>query len=96
VTQEQRWHHGSNPKRNDDGLQQDRMVQHSSHYQYHYDSDDLMFVVHQESESKPNMELRIHERSLHYYDSRKEHHLTFVNTVSENKTGFAKWQIKGA
>jgi hypothetical protein len=57
-------------------------------YRVTYDSDDLMFVVHQESESKPNM--------VHYYDPRKEHHMTFVNTVSENKTGFTKRQIKCA
>jgi hypothetical protein len=61
-----------------------------------YDSDDLMFVVHRESESKPNMEFRMHESGLHYYDPRKEAHLTFVNTVSENKEGFTQRQIKGA
>jgi hypothetical protein len=55
-----------------------------------------MFVVHGESESKPNMEFRMHESGLHYYDPMKENHLTFVNTVSENKTGFANRQIKGA
>jgi hypothetical protein len=35
--------------------------------QYHvtYDSDDLMFVIHQESESKLNMEFRMHESGLH-------------------------------
>jgi DNA gyrase/topoisomerase IV subunit B len=65
-------------------------------YQVTYDSDDLMFVVHGESESKPNMEFIMHESALHYYNSRKKQHLTFVNTVSENKTGFTKRQIKGA
>jgi hypothetical protein len=65
-------------------------------YQVTYDSDDLMFVVHRESESKPNMEFCMHESGLHYYDPRKEAHLTFVNTVSENKEGFMKRQIKGA
>jgi hypothetical protein len=66
--------------------------------QYHitYDSDDLMFVVHKYLESKPNMEFRMHDSGLHYYDLRKGHHLTFVNTVSENKTGFTKRQIKCA
>jgi hypothetical protein len=65
--------------------------------QYHvtYDSDDLMFVVHRESESKPNMEFRMHESGFHYYDPRKEAHLTFINTVSENKEGFTQRQIKG-
>jgi hypothetical protein len=61
-----------------------------------YDSDDLMFAVHRESESKPNMEFKMHKSGLHYYDPRKEHHLTFANTVSENKTGFTKRQIKCA
>jgi hypothetical protein len=66
--------------------------------QYHvtYDSDNLMFVVQRESESKPNMEFKMHKSGLHYYDPRKEQHLTFVNTVSENKTGFTKLQIKCA
>jgi hypothetical protein len=66
--------------------------------QYHvtYDSDDLMYVVHQESESNPNMEFKMHKSGLYYYDPRKEHHMTFVNTVSENKTGFTKRQIKCA
>jgi hypothetical protein len=42
------------------------------------------------------MEFRMHESGLHYYDPRKEAHLTFVNTVSENKESFTKRQIKGA
>jgi hypothetical protein len=65
-------------------------------YRVTYDSDDLMFVVHRESESKPNMEFKIHKSGLHHYDPSKEHHLTVVNTVSENKTGFTKQQIKCA
>jgi hypothetical protein len=66
------------------------------HYRVTYDSDDLMFVVHRESESKPNMEFNMHKSGLHYYDPTKENHLTFVNTVLENKTGFTKRQIKCA
>jgi hypothetical protein len=42
------------------------------------------------------MEFRMHENGLHYYDPRKQHHLTFVNTVSDNKEGFTKRKIKGA
>jgi hypothetical protein len=38
----------------------------------------------------------MHKSGLHYYDPRKEHHMTFVNTVSENKTGFTNQQIKCA
>jgi hypothetical protein len=55
-----------------------------------------MFVVHRESDSKPNMEFKMYKSRLHYYDPRKEHHLTFINTVSENKTGFTNRQIKCA
>jgi hypothetical protein len=51
-------------------------------YRVTRDSDDLMFVVHRESESKPNIKFIMHESGLHYYDPRREHHLTFVNTVS--------------
>jgi hypothetical protein len=65
-------------------------------YRITYDSDDLMFVVHRESESKPNMEFRMHNSGLHYYAPREKKHLTSVNTVSENKTGFTKRQIKCA
>jgi hypothetical protein len=65
-------------------------------YRVTYDSDDLMFVVHRESESKPNMEFKMHKSGLHYYDLRKEHNLTLVNTVLENKTDFTKWRIKCA
>jgi hypothetical protein len=65
-------------------------------YRVTYDSDDLMFVVHGESESNPNMEFKMHKSGLHYYDPRKEHHMTLVITVSENKTGFTKRQIKCA
>jgi hypothetical protein len=66
------------------------------HYRVTYDSDVLMFFVHIELESNPNMEFKMHKSGLHYYDPRKEHHLTLVNTVSENKTGFTKPQIKCA
>jgi hypothetical protein len=65
-------------------------------YRLTYDSDDLMFVVHRELEYNPNMEFRMYESGLHYYDPRKTEHLAFVSTVSENKEGFTKRQIKGA
>jgi hypothetical protein len=65
-------------------------------YRVTYYSEDLMFVVHRESESKPNMEFKMHKSGLHYYDLRKEQHLNFVSTVSENKTCFTKQQIKCA
>jgi hypothetical protein len=65
-------------------------------YRVAYDSDDKMFVVHRESQGKPNMELCMHNCGLHYYDPRNENHLAFINTISENKEGFTKRQIKGA
>jgi hypothetical protein len=65
-------------------------------YRVTYDSDDNMFVVHRESQGKPNREFRIHKCGLHYYDPRNEKHLAFTNTDSKNKEGFTKRQIKGA
>jgi hypothetical protein len=65
-------------------------------YRVTYDSDDNLFVVHQESQGKLNMEFCMHKCGLHYYNQRNEKHLAFVNTVSENKEGFTKRQIKGA
>ena len=66
-------------------------------YRVTYDSNDLMFVVHRELANKPNMEFRMHESGLHYYDPREETgHVAFVNTVSEDKKGFTKRQVKGA
>jgi hypothetical protein len=65
-------------------------------YRVTYDSDDNMFVVHREPQGKPNVEFCMHKCGLHYYDPRNENHLAFVNTVSENKEGFTKIQIKSA
>jgi hypothetical protein len=39
-------------------------------YRVTYDSDKQMFVVHWESESKPNMEFWMHKSGLHFYDPR--------------------------
>jgi hypothetical protein len=61
-----------------------------------YDSDDKMSVVHPESQGKPNIEFRMHKCGLHYYNPRNDNHLAFVNTVSENKEGLTKRQIKNA
>jgi hypothetical protein len=40
-------------------------------YRVTYESDNLMFVVHRESESKPHMESKMHKSGLHFYDLRK-------------------------
>jgi hypothetical protein len=62
-------------------------------YRVTYDSNDQMFVVHREPERKPDMEFWMHKSGLHYFDPRDSEFI-FVNTVSENKAGFTKRQIK--
>ncbi len=62
-------------------------------YRVIYDSSDQMFVVHRDPEGKPDMEFWMHKSRLHYFDPR-ESEFTFVNTVSKNKAGFTKRQIK--
>jgi hypothetical protein len=44
---------------------------------------------------EPNMEFRMHESGLHYYDPRNDEFI-FVTTVSGNKKGFTQRQITGA
>jgi hypothetical protein len=60
-------------------------------YRITYNSNDLMFVVHCEPD-KPDMEFRMNESGLHYYDprTRKNERLLFVNTVAESKSSFFK------
>jgi hypothetical protein len=66
-------------------------------YRVTYDSNDLMFIVHREP-GTPNMEFRMHESGLHYYDPRKmkNEQMAFVSTVAENMSRFTKREIKGA
>jgi hypothetical protein len=64
-------------------------------YRVTYDSNDQMFVVHHDPEGKPDMEFWMHESRLHHFNPR-DREFTFINTVSENKTGFTKRQIKDA
>ena len=45
---------------------------------------------------KPNMEFQMHKSGLHYFDPREHQHIAFITTVSGNKEGFTKRQIKGA
>ena len=65
-------------------------------YRVTCDSDDLMFVVHRESENKPNVEFRMHESGLHCCDPREHEHIAFVTAVLGNKEGFTKRQIRNA
>jgi hypothetical protein len=60
-----------------------------------YNSNDEMFVVHRKPEGKPDMEFQMHNSRLHYFDPRDSEY-TFVNTVSKNKAGIMKMQIKEA
>jgi len=65
-------------------------------YRVTYDSDDKMFVVHRGTINKPDMHFRMHSSGLHYYDPQDTNFSFNVNTVSENKMGFTKRQLKGA
>ena len=49
-----------------------------------YRSNDIIFIVHQESKDKPNMQFQIDESKLHYFDTRDKY-FSYVNTVSKNK-----------
>ena len=42
------------------------------------------------------MEFRMHDSGLHHCNPREHWHIAFINTVSGNKEGFTKRQIKGA
>jgi hypothetical protein len=65
------------------------------HYRVTYNSDDRMFVIHREAAGKRDMEFKMHESGLHFYDPR-DNEFNFVHTVSGNKEGFTKRQFKGA
>ena len=54
-----------------------------------YDSEDNMFIVHQEAKNKPNMGFGTHKSGLRYYNPRNKH-LAFINTVSGNKEGYTQ------
>ena len=52
-----------------------------------------MFIVHRQVAGLPNLEIIIHYSSLHYYEPPKKD-ILFINTVSKNKEGFIKREIK--
>ena len=64
-------------------------------YRVTYDSDDHTFVVHHKQAGLPNMNFWMHSSGLHFYDPQEEG-LTLLMTVSGNKEGFTKRQIKDA
>ena len=64
-------------------------------YRVTYDSDDHTFVVHRKQAGLPNMNFRMHPSGLHFYDPQEEG-LALLTTVSGNKEGFTKRQIKDA
>jgi hypothetical protein len=49
--------------------------------------------LHCDLEGKLNMEFWMHKSGLHYFNPR-DSKFTFVNTVSENKAGLMKRQVK--
>jgi hypothetical protein len=65
-------------------------------YRVTYDSNDETFVVHCKSVNKPNMHFRMHQSGLHYYDPKDDDFTFNITTVSENKLGYTKRQLKGA
>ena len=52
-----------------------------------------MFIFNQEEHANQNMHFRMHESSLHYYDTEDED-FVFVNKFIDNKESYRKWQIK--
>jgi aromatic ring-cleaving dioxygenase len=60
-----------------------------------YDSDDKMFVVHWESVGKKNMEFRMHDSGIHYYDPRNNES-DFITPVSGIQQRFTQRHINGA
>ena len=60
-----------------------------------YISNEMLFIAHQDSNIKPNIQFQMHESGLHYFKPRYED-FTLVKTVSENKYSFTGRQIKGA
>jgi hypothetical protein len=65
-------------------------------YRVTYNSNDEMFVVHRDSVNKHDIHFRMHATGLHYYDPKGDDFTFNINTVSENKMGYTKRQLKGA
>ena len=49
-----------------------------------YSSEEIMFIILIESEVKPNIQFRMHESGLHYFNPSCQE-FNFFNTVYENK-----------
>ena len=65
----------------------------TKHRIFTYDSNDQMFIVHREEKDLPSMEFIFHDSDVHYYEPKKKD-LVFLSTVSENKEGFIKREVK--
>ena len=46
--------------------------------------------------NKPDMHFKMHSSGLHYYDPQDDNFTFNIHTVSENKMGFTKRQLKAA
>ena len=64
-------------------------------YRVRYDSIDQISVVHREYQENPNMEFNMHQYGIHCNNPTYKA-VILINTVSKNKQGFPKRQIKGA
>ena len=64
-------------------------------YRVTYDSNDQMLIIQREGTDLPIMEFLMHYSGVHYYDPTNRD-LVFLNTVSKNKEGFRKRQMKSA
>lgn len=65
-------------------------------YRVTYDSHELKFIVHRDKSGKPNIEFCMHENGLHYFDPLEHNNVVFINTVSNNRHGFTRRQVKDA
>ena len=58
-------------------------------YRVTYYRIDQIFVVHREDQEKPNMEFKMHESRIHFYNP-TNNAVVIINNVSGNKQGFTK------
>ena len=64
-------------------------------YQVTYNIIDQIFVVYRKDQEKPNMEFKMHQSGLHFYNP-TDKDVLLINTISGYKQVFSKRQINGA
>jgi hypothetical protein len=65
-------------------------------YNITYSRPDRSFYVHRTEHGLPDMQFKMHQSGLHYFDPEDMTSFQFVTTVSGNKAHFTDRQIKGA